>query len=126
MEGCEVAKQPYWSTGVGQSALLQHDTHGGAVVGPGLPRIGAQDADLSRVRALQPLGALDGRRLAGAVGTQDCCHFAMASGPRHTRKGSGCTKSLGEIAHTHGLGHAQESRSLGDDYLYEISVLTAA
>jgi len=31
----------------------------------------------------------------------------MASSPRHTRKGSGGTKSLGEIMHTHGLGHGQ-------------------
>jgi hypothetical protein len=39
----------------------------------------------------------------------------MASSPGHIRQGSGCTKPLGEIAHTHGLGHAQESRSTGHD-----------
>src|SRR5674476_28765 len=72
--------------------------------------VDAQDADLARVLALKALGALDGRRLAGTVGAEDRRHLAMASSPRHTRKGSGCTKSLGKIVHTHCLGHAQESR----------------
>jgi len=38
---------------------------------------------------------------AGAVGSQHCCHLPMTSSPRHTGKGSGCAKSLGEIAHSH-------------------------
>ena len=95
---------------VRQCAVLQHDPYAGAVVGVGLPWVGTKDADLASVRALQTLCAFDGRRLAGAVGPEHRGHAPMASGPCHARKGGGCAKSLGEIAHSHGLSHG---RSLG-------------
>jgi hypothetical protein len=77
------------------------------VVGTGLPGVSTQDANLAGVRALQALSTFDGRRLAGAVGPEHRGHLLMASSPRHIRKGSVCAKSLGQIAHSHGLGHGQ-------------------
>ena len=111
MQARQVAKQSHRGAAVGQTAILQHDSHGGAVVGTGLPWINAQDADFARVGALQALGTFDGRRLAGAVGPQDRRDLAIVGGPRHAGKSGRAAKSLGEIADTHGLSHTLESRS---------------
>jgi len=107
VESGEVAQEPHRLAAARQTTVLQHDPHGGAVVRAGPPRVGTEDADLAGVRSLQTLGALDGRRLAGTVGPEDCCHLSMTSRPRHTREGSGCAKPLGEVTHGHGLGHGQ-------------------
>jgi len=107
VERCEVTQQSYGLGTAGQSAVLQHDPHAGAMVGARPPGVGAQDPDLAGVRALQTLGAFHGRRLACTVGTEDRGHPTRSSSPRHTLKGSGCAKPLGEIAHSHGLGHGQ-------------------
>jgi len=96
------------------------------MVGAGLPGVSPKDADLAGVRALQAFRAFDGRGLACAVGSEDRGHLPMVSSPRHTREGSGCTKSLGEIAHGYGLGHA---RSLGRQPAFpaaESAILVAA
>ena len=110
VERGQVAQQAHGLGAVRQSAVLQHDSHTRAMVGAGLPWVGSQDADLAGVRAKQAFCALNGRGLACAVGSENRGHLPMVSSPRHTREGGGGTKSLGEIAHGHCLGHG---RSLG-------------
>jgi hypothetical protein len=110
MERSEVTQESHRLGGVGQSAVLQHHSYAGAVVGARPPGVDAQDTNLAGVRALQTLGAFDGRRLACAVGPQDRGHLLVVGSPRHALEGRSFAKTLGQIAHSHGLGHR---RSLG-------------
>ncbi len=70
VEAGEVLEQAHRPRAVGQATALQHHADAGPLVGPGGGRIDVQHAHRARVGAPQPDGALDGGRLAGAVGSQ--------------------------------------------------------